>query len=233
MFLSVLLHLDVVSNRKSCSRLRFILQIATFFSGAEEIRTPDLRRAKAARYFARGFWSLQNACKSSCFPIDAFLKVSGYLLGLLHGCCTRTGRNQGRPPSGTWLEELNLSTQREGRYPTGTSFPPVRSTHPPCRLGLDSTLDSRRRPRLRQLLHLLLFACRPACAPARGSPGRGPGRYGTARRTPDGSPPRVRRWQGLWSSRYQARRGRWNARPRVHPRSSPLWSAPGDPVACP
>src|SRR5215212_11755095 len=89
MFLSVLLHLDVVSNRKSCSRLRFILQIATFFSGAEGVRTPDLRRAKAARYFARGFWSLQNACKLLYFCFDAILSMSGDLLGLRHDCCTR------------------------------------------------------------------------------------------------------------------------------------------------
>jgi hypothetical protein len=42
----------------------------------------------AARYFARGFWSLQNACKLPYLPIGAFLKVSGDLLGLLHGCRT-------------------------------------------------------------------------------------------------------------------------------------------------
>jgi hypothetical protein len=31
---------------------------------------------------------LQNTCKSLYFLVDAFLKVSGYLLRLLHGCCT-------------------------------------------------------------------------------------------------------------------------------------------------
>jgi hypothetical protein len=31
---------------------------------------------------------LQNRCKSPYFLIGAFLKVSGDLLGLLHGCCT-------------------------------------------------------------------------------------------------------------------------------------------------
>jgi hypothetical protein len=35
-----------------------------------------------------GFWSLQNSCKSQGLLYDAFLNISGYLLGLLHGCCT-------------------------------------------------------------------------------------------------------------------------------------------------
>ena len=61
---------------------------ALFISGAEGIRTPDLRRAKAAQYFASGFWSLQNSCKSAYFLLDAFPEFSGDLLGLLHGCCT-------------------------------------------------------------------------------------------------------------------------------------------------
>src|SRR5215217_1299550 len=63
-----------------------------FRSGAEGIRTPDLRRAKAARYFAGAFRSLQNSCKSPYLLFGALLKVSGYLLGLLHGCCTSLGR---------------------------------------------------------------------------------------------------------------------------------------------
>ena len=82
MFLSVLLHLDVVSNRKSCSRLRFILQIATFFSGAEGIRTPDLRRAKAAlsqlSYGPEHDWWRE------------FTAVAGGgLIEFEAGCCTR------------------------------------------------------------------------------------------------------------------------------------------------
>jgi hypothetical protein len=56
-------------------------------SGAEGIRTPDLRRAKAVSYFARGFWSLQNPCKWALFRVIAFLSISGDLLVLLHGCC--------------------------------------------------------------------------------------------------------------------------------------------------
>jgi hypothetical protein len=31
---------------------------------------------------------MQNACKLPYLSIGAFLKVSGELLGLLHGCCT-------------------------------------------------------------------------------------------------------------------------------------------------
>jgi hypothetical protein len=51
-------------------------------------RTPDLRREKAARHFAGSFWSLQKSCKNVHFDIDAFPELPGYLLGLLHGCCT-------------------------------------------------------------------------------------------------------------------------------------------------
>jgi hypothetical protein len=57
-------------------------------SGAEGIRTPDLRRAKAARYSAGAFWSLQNPCKQPYSRVKAFHSISGDLLGLLHGCCT-------------------------------------------------------------------------------------------------------------------------------------------------
>ena len=61
-------------------------------SGAEGIRTPDLRRAKAARYFAGAFWRLQNSCKSRFSCEEVLLKLSGHLLGLLHGCCTYDAR---------------------------------------------------------------------------------------------------------------------------------------------
>ena len=47
-------------------------------SGAEGIRTPDLRRAKAARYFAGVFSSLQNRCKRAYFLHDAFPELSGH-----------------------------------------------------------------------------------------------------------------------------------------------------------
>src|SRR5918995_5143041 len=65
----------------------FYLQICKFLSGAEGIRIPDLRRAKAARCFAASFQSMQNRCKQLYFCDDAFLCISGVLLGLLHGCC--------------------------------------------------------------------------------------------------------------------------------------------------
>jgi hypothetical protein len=45
---------------------------------------------KAARWFAGGFWSLQNTCKWAYSSYDAFPQFSGYLLGLLHGCCTQS-----------------------------------------------------------------------------------------------------------------------------------------------
>jgi hypothetical protein len=69
-------------------------KIAIFISGAEGIRTPDLRRAQAARYFAGRFSSVQNACKLSCFRVDTFPSISGDLLGLLHGCCTCLGNKR-------------------------------------------------------------------------------------------------------------------------------------------
>src|SRR5215207_11331037 len=45
------------------------------------------------------------------------------------GCCTSLGGTRPGP-------------RPEARYPTGTSFPPVRSTHPSYRPGLDSALVS-------------------------------------------------------------------------------------------
>src|SRR5215213_6874065 len=69
--------------------LRSTCKSPYFQSGAEGIRTPDLRRAKAARCFAASFRSMQNRCKQLYFRDDAFLCISGVLLGLLHGCCTR------------------------------------------------------------------------------------------------------------------------------------------------
>jgi hypothetical protein len=58
--------------------------VACFSSGAEGIRTPDLRRAKAASYFAGPFWSLQNSCKYACYSNNAFPEFLGHLLRLLH-----------------------------------------------------------------------------------------------------------------------------------------------------
>jgi hypothetical protein len=67
---------------------RFTCKTALFESGRCWDRTSDLCRVKAVRLFARGFWSLQNSCKSPYFYIDAFPSVSEDLPGLLHGCCT-------------------------------------------------------------------------------------------------------------------------------------------------
>jgi hypothetical protein len=64
--------------------LSFTCKSSDFRSGAEGIRTPDLRRAKAARWFAGAFWSLQNACTLPRFCVDAFPGISGDLPGLLH-----------------------------------------------------------------------------------------------------------------------------------------------------
>src|SRR5215211_3494248 len=80
---------ELVYRHPLCSRSFSTCKTSAFSSGAEGVRTPDLRRAKAARYFARGFWSLQNACKLLYFCFDAILSMSGDLLGLPHGCCTR------------------------------------------------------------------------------------------------------------------------------------------------
>ena len=65
----------------------FSCKITLFKSRAEGIRTPDLRRAKAARHFA----GLSGACKIAAnkriYYSIAFPDVSEDLLGLLHGCC--------------------------------------------------------------------------------------------------------------------------------------------------
>ena len=71
-------------------------------------------------------------------PFPAFQEIYS-------GCCAVAAQvwKEGQDPrSGTYLDELNLSTQSEGRYPTGTSFPPVRSTHLSYRPRLDSALGS-------------------------------------------------------------------------------------------
>jgi hypothetical protein len=72
---------DVVGSPRPTT---FYLQMMLFQSGAEGSRTPDLRRAKAARYCSRAFRSLQNRCKRAHFLHDTFPKLSGHLLGLLH-----------------------------------------------------------------------------------------------------------------------------------------------------
>ena len=80
----------------------FPLQAGIFWSGAEGIRTHALRRAKAARYFARAFSSLQKPCKLPYFCVETFPGSSGDLLGLLHGCCTTAGFYAGPRNSSTW-----------------------------------------------------------------------------------------------------------------------------------
>src|SRR5215208_6162639 len=66
---------------------RFTCKSAYSESGAEGIRTPDLRRAKAAQYFSHDFWSLQNSCKQAYFLDFAFPEQSGHSLRLLHSYC--------------------------------------------------------------------------------------------------------------------------------------------------
>ncbi len=60
---------------------------------------------------------MQNACRLPYLPIGAFLKVSGDLLGLLHGCCTDVtslasvqgaGRSLFAQPPGAPLCELRV-----------------------------------------------------------------------------------------------------------------------------
>jgi hypothetical protein len=53
-------------------------------SGAEGLRTPDLRRAESARYLATNFWGLRNSCKYAYSSHNAFFRLSGHPLGLLH-----------------------------------------------------------------------------------------------------------------------------------------------------
>jgi hypothetical protein len=57
-------------------------------SGAEGIRTPDLRRAKAARHFVGPFRRLQNSCKQGHFYSIAFPGISGDSPRLLHKIST-------------------------------------------------------------------------------------------------------------------------------------------------
>jgi hypothetical protein len=151
---------------------------------------------------------LQNSCKNAVFArrhISQDFRICTQVAArLLH----TSRKNEGRIPLRGW------------ENPIGTSFPPVRSTHPSYRPKLDSVFGSRRRPRLRQQLHSLHFAYRPACAPARGSLGKGPGRCSTSRRTLDGSPPRP---PGGGRARYRSCKPRLLRRRLAvgAPRSSP------------
>jgi hypothetical protein len=77
-----------IATETSLCAVGLCCKTVDFRSGPEGTRTPDLRHARAARRFSKGFWSLQNSCKSPYFSFGAFPNLSGYLLGLLHGCCT-------------------------------------------------------------------------------------------------------------------------------------------------
>ncbi len=66
------------------SARRYPLNYAAKGGGAEGIRTPDLRRAKAARHFAESFWSLQKSCKT--FILTSMLFPSFQVI--YSGCCT-------------------------------------------------------------------------------------------------------------------------------------------------
>ena len=65
--LSVLLHgcrtNDQEPSQAASLESYFACKLLYFRSEAEGIRTPVLRRAKAVRYFAQGFWSLKISCK--------------------------------------------------------------------------------------------------------------------------------------------------------------------------
>jgi hypothetical protein len=86
-----LLHKEYRGHLLPFTTFVIYLQNAMFPSGAEEIRIPDLRRAKVARHFARPFRCLQKGCKIGGFCDRTFPELSGPLLRLLHGCCTGTG----------------------------------------------------------------------------------------------------------------------------------------------
>jgi hypothetical protein len=90
----------------------------SFVCGAEGFRTPDLRRAESARYLATNFWGLRNSCKYAYSSHNAFLRLSGRSLGLLHGCCTKRAWSKAdtsslstviAAPESAWLEHADLS----------------------------------------------------------------------------------------------------------------------------
>ena len=76
-------------------------------SGAEGIRTPDLRRAKADSYCYGCSLLFKNSCKQAYSILCIVVSVRRCLSGLLHGCCTagyqtdsscRTGQTSERTP---------------------------------------------------------------------------------------------------------------------------------------
>ena len=113
----------VESGTPTHSRIHgFTCKRALFNSGRCWFRTSDLCRVKAARWFAGGFWRLQNPCKSSYSCAVDFPNIAGDLLGLLHGCCTDTiGRAQDGAGGGEVVERRSarkgVSVRAEGDGP--------------------------------------------------------------------------------------------------------------------
>src|SRR4028118_67130 len=66
--------------------------VKKFSGGPAWTRTRDLFLIREARLFSDVFPSLQIPCKCPNYLLDPFLELSGHLLGLLHGCCTRLRR---------------------------------------------------------------------------------------------------------------------------------------------
>jgi hypothetical protein len=94
MFLSVLLHLDVVSNRSlvlgsglSCKSPHFLVEPRGFepLTSAVQKRQDRLPEVSGA---------CKIPAKTPYLHVGTFLKISGYVLRLLHGCCTDTVRRE-------------------------------------------------------------------------------------------------------------------------------------------
>src|SRR5215207_9011467 len=66
----------------------YFLQISGSCGGPAWTRTRDLFLIREARCFSEDIQGSQNTCKYPYFVRDTFLTFSGYLPGLLHGCCT-------------------------------------------------------------------------------------------------------------------------------------------------
>ena len=74
-------------------------------SGAEGIRTPDLRRAKSEPYCRGCSLLFKNTCKSAELPLEAFVGVRRRSRGLVYYWCTQEGSAPPRPSRGSAIAE--------------------------------------------------------------------------------------------------------------------------------
>jgi hypothetical protein len=80
----VLLHKGLLTFGTLISCFAFLLQSLCFLSGAEGIRTSDLRRAKSEHYYHACSLLFKITCKIALLPLATFASVRGCSHGLVY-----------------------------------------------------------------------------------------------------------------------------------------------------